>query len=59
MGVLLINSNISLDKIVYFDIIHPSKDNNVIQITYLINKQHKRKNYVWSKQSYHRRLYGK
>lgn len=38
MGVLLINSNISLDKIVYFDIIHPSKDNNVIQITYLINK---------------------
>ena len=39
MGVLLINSNISLDKIVYFDIIHPSKDNNVIQITYLINKQ--------------------
>lgn len=59
MGVLLINYNISLDKIVYFDIIHPSKDNNVIQITYLINKQHKRKNYVWRKQSYHRRLYGK
>lgn len=58
MGVLLINSNISLDKIVYFDIIHPSKDNSVI-IDYAFTKQHKRKNYVWSKQSYHRRLYGK